>query len=105
MSGPRVFHVQATDPAWSQRGACRGLDPAVWCVDDYSSPDELELPRSICAGCEVRHQCLEHAITAGEQGMMWGGLTDSGRRDYQRSLRQREIRAAQGQTELFGANL
>lgn len=40
----------------------------------------VEAARVICAGCEVRTQCLEAALAADEQHGIWGGLTPEERR-------------------------
>jgi WhiB family redox-sensing transcriptional regulator len=31
--------------------------------------------KRICAGCDVRAQCLAHALAAGERHGIWGGTT------------------------------
>ena len=69
--------------SWRSRGACRGLDPAIF----YPSSDEdAEQAKSICATCPVREPCLEYALTAREHDGVWGGATE---RERRRMLRQR----------------
>jgi hypothetical protein len=58
-------------PEWRTRAACRGrldldfIDP---------TPEQVGECRAICAGCPVREQCLDDALTAGEAWGIWGGL-------------------------------
>ena len=43
---------------WRELGACRGLEAAMFYPDD----DDLALEaKAVCAGCDVRIACLEHA--------------------------------------------
>ena len=45
-------------------------------ADDYHYREA----RKICAGCEVRDECLEHAMSAPEKSGMWGGKSPRERR-------------------------
>ena len=44
--------------SWRQKGACRGLDPAIFYP--VSEEDAAEA-KSVCAKCPVREPCLEWA--------------------------------------------
>ena len=68
---------------WRQRGACHGLDPAIFFPD---SEDSASPAKEICAACPVRVACLEHALASREKDGVWGGTTDKERR---RIIRQR----------------
>ena len=39
----------------------------------------------VCAGCPVRIQCLEHALTADERHGVWGGFGETGLAGLRRS--------------------
>jgi WhiB family redox-sensing transcriptional regulator len=69
--------------SWRQKGACRGLDPAIFYP---AADDDAGQAKAICAGCPVRVQCLEHALTNREHDGIWGGATE---RERRRLLRQR----------------
>lgn len=66
--------------AWQQHSACQGDDGR-----DFYPPTNGERKReraarqqrakSICAGCPVISQCLDHALSTGERYGVWGGLT------------------------------
>ena len=69
--------------SWRQKGACRGLDPAVF----YPAFDEeAGEAKAICATCPVREACLEYALVNRERDGVWGGATEKERR---RIVRQR----------------
>ncbi len=36
--------------------------------------------KSICAGCAVRHECLDYALRIREPHGIWGGLNEAERR-------------------------
>ena len=38
--------------------------------------------KQVCAGCEVRAECLQQALDSGERYGVWGGLTDVERRRF-----------------------
>jgi WhiB family redox-sensing transcriptional regulator len=69
--------------SWRQKGACRGLDPAIFYP---ASDDDAGQAKSICAMCPVREACLEYALAHRERDGIWGGATEKERR---RLLRQR----------------
>jgi WhiB family redox-sensing transcriptional regulator len=54
------------------RGACRSVDPAVFYQDGALAE---ALAKRICAGCEVRLDCLVFALSTGNLDGVWGGLT------------------------------
>ena len=40
--------------------------------------------KSVCAGCEVKDDCLEYALVNGEKFGIWGGLSERERRRLRR---------------------
>jgi WhiB family redox-sensing transcriptional regulator len=64
-------------------GACRGLDASIFYPDD---DDEAFAAKAVCEGCNVRVECLEHALAVREKSGVWGGATE---RDRRRIIRQR----------------
>ncbi|MDE0649062.1 MAG: WhiB family transcriptional regulator, partial [Gammaproteobacteria bacterium] len=57
--------------------ACRGSGPVAFFHPDGigRAPWEPDDARSVCAGCEVRVDCLAYAYATGERHGVWGGLT------------------------------
>ncbi|MFM8563774.1 MAG: WhiB family transcriptional regulator [Acidimicrobiia bacterium] len=68
---------------WRDLGACRGLDPEVFFPE---SDEEADVAKNICATCDVRVACLEHALSSREKVGVWGGTTE---RERRRIVRQR----------------
>lgn len=60
------------DPSWMARGACVGADPAIWFPE---RGDTSSRAKAICASCEVRAECRDHAINYPELFGLWGGLS------------------------------
>ena len=73
------------DQPWRGKAACRGLDPTIF----YPDPDleeEALAAKAVCAECQVRESCLEHALGYREKDGVWGGCTE---RERRRIIRQR----------------
>jgi WhiB family redox-sensing transcriptional regulator len=69
--------------SWRLKGACRGLDPAIF----YPvSEEDAEEAKAVCANCPVREPCLEWALGTREHDGVWGGATE---RERRRMIRQR----------------
>jgi len=70
---------------WYLRGACRGLESSIFYPDPAVEAEEARA-LDVCAGCEVRSECLDHALARRESTGIWGGTTE---RDRRRILRGR----------------
>jgi len=70
---------------WYLRGACRGMESSIFYPDPAQAAEEARA-LAVCPGCEVRSECLEHALARRESTGIWGGTTESDRR---RILRRR----------------
>ncbi len=82
---PVAVPTQPSPAQWYLRGACRGLESAVF----YPDPDsEADVARAleVCSGCAVLDACLDHALTRRETTGIWGGTTE---RERRRILRRR----------------
>ena len=75
---------------WQKLAACRGVPTEVFFPNDDAT---VESAKSICFGCSVARQCLEHAIHSREEEGIWGGATGAERRSLIR--RRRRARAKQ----------
>lgn len=74
---------------WAGRAACAeaGRDPEIWFpksgVSEYmpGRPQTRGIAeaKAICAGCEVRRECLDHAFGDRRLVGIWGGLTEQER--------------------------
>lgn len=67
---------------WAVRAACLGHDPNLWFLDDPGGT--YRDARRICAGCEVRAECLAWAVETNTRDGLWGGLAPHERRGLRR---------------------
>lgn len=74
---------------WSSKAACKGQDPRWWFPSAENSLKErrdMKAAISICQGCEVQSDCLQHAL-AHESDGIWGGMTGKQRKGLKRERR------------------
>jgi WhiB family redox-sensing transcriptional regulator len=64
-------------PEWQERALCAQTDPEAFFPEKGGSTREA---KRICAGCEVRAECLEYALAFDERFGIWGGLSERERR-------------------------
>lgn len=70
---------------WRTQAACRTLDPDVFFTSDSfenkQEKEERELAaKAVCDRCDVRSECLDYALRAGERYGIWGGMNPAERR-------------------------
>jgi WhiB family transcriptional regulator, redox-sensing transcriptional regulator len=87
--------MTATESAmnWRSSAACLSADPDLFFPISSTGPAENQIARAkmVCAGCRVRRECLEFALTHDQTQGIWGGTTPE---DRQRDRRRRRRRAA-----------
>lgn len=66
---------------WQEEANCLGVDPDLFFPERGASTREA---KAVCAGCEVRVDCLEYALANGEKFGIWGGLSERERRRLRR---------------------
>lgn len=66
---------------WQERALCAQTDPEAFFPEKGGSTREA---KRICAGCEVRTECLEYALQHDERFGIWGGLSERERRKLKR---------------------
>jgi WhiB family redox-sensing transcriptional regulator len=69
---------------WMASGLCAQTDPEEFFPEKGGSSRVAKL---ICAGCEVRAECLEYALEQDERYGIWGGLSERERRAIRRAGR------------------
>lgn len=80
---PRASFRFREEP-WTEQANCVGVD------QDLFFPERGETTReakAICAGCEVRFECLEAALARGEKFGIWGGASERERRRMRKNRR------------------
>ncbi|MGH3693191.1 MAG: WhiB family transcriptional regulator [Pseudonocardiaceae bacterium] len=70
-------------PDWQERALCAQTDPEAFFPEKGGSTREA---KRICAGCEVRAECLEYALAFDERFGIWGGLSERERRKLKRGV-------------------
>ena len=66
---------------WQERALCAQTDPEAFFPEKGGSTREA---KRICAGCEVRVECLEYALENDERFGIWGGMSERERRKQRR---------------------
>ena len=82
---------------WRSAAAFRSADPDLFFPISATGPAAGQIARAktICAGCGVRQECLEFALTREQNYGIWGGTTPD---DRQRDRRRRRRAAGRGVT-------
>jgi len=72
--------------AWTEQAACSDALPDLFFpVSEFGAAEEqITEAKRICAGCPVRIDCLDHALSRGEASGIWGGTTERERRHLRR---------------------
>jgi len=80
---------------WVDRARCREEDPELFFPIGSTGPAavQAEVAKAVCAHCTVRDECLEWALTTGQDSGVWGGLAEEERRAIRRD-RRRQVRTA-----------
>lgn len=78
-----VKYQDADTLAWQLKSACRGVNTNLFYLDDnMRGPEKAErvaAAKRICAGCPVKTECLDYAMTNKEIYGVWGGTSEEER--------------------------
>jgi len=80
VSGPDFLNIIAP-PAWTTDALCAQVDPDLF-YPETGAPNRDA--KRVCAGCEVRVECLAYALAHRERHGVWGGTTERERRRLRR---------------------
>jgi WhiB family transcriptional regulator, redox-sensing transcriptional regulator len=80
---PDALRVEQFRPAWHADAACRGRGTAVF-FPGRGQNTACANAKAVCAGCPVRDECLDAALTHGELAGIWGGTSERERRRLRR---------------------
>jgi WhiB family redox-sensing transcriptional regulator len=86
---------------WRAASACLSADPELFFPIAHGSAADGQISSAlrVCAGCTVRQQCLDFAMTTGEAHGIWGGTTPDERiRARRRATRRRKELQSRPQT-------
>ncbi len=81
---------------WRSAGACLSADPDLFFPISEMGPADQQIARAkvICAGCVVRQECLDFALTHNQTHGVWGGTTAEERQRARRRKRRAAAAAA-----------
>ncbi len=81
---------------WRSAGACLSADPDLFFPISTTGPGERQVAQAkvICAGCVVRQECLEFAMSNDLSYGIWGGSTPEDRQRQRRRTRRAAAAAA-----------
>ena len=82
MSAPDFVNIVAP-PEWMADGLCAQVDPELWFPE---KGDQAREAKRLCAGCDVRVECLAYALAHGERHGVWGGVAERERRRMHRPV-------------------
>lgn len=68
------------DGYWRDDAACLAHDPRIWFPTVPGNSRAARRAKEICAGCQVRADCLAYAIGNHEHYGIWGGLSEEERK-------------------------
>ena len=85
-----------SEPVWRAQASCRADNATYFFAPPHferkQEKDSREsVARRLCAGCDVKHECLDYALTVSESHGIWGGMNELERR---RLLRRRAVPAS-----------
>lgn len=66
-------------PNWRELRNCRDTPPKIF-FTGYNKDEEIA--KAICGKCVVRDNCLQEALTKGEEHGIWGGLNEKERFNF-----------------------
>lgn len=77
----RVARQPTRRENWRSLAACRSADPDLFFPISSSgrSTAQVAEAKAICAGCQVRYECLAFALRTHQAHGVWGGLSEQER--------------------------
>jgi WhiB family transcriptional regulator, redox-sensing transcriptional regulator len=72
----------ADSGSWWERAACQQVNTELFFPVTEAGPGQLQVARAkaVCATCGVRADCLDYATSTQQAHGVWGGLSESERR-------------------------
>lgn len=84
--------INEGDVSWMERGACRSPKvPTEWFFPKRGSNKIVEQAKAICAGCQVKDECLAYAIRTHQRMGIWGGVAGKDIRTLSAQHRRGEV--------------
>lgn len=71
--------MAASTANWRTAAACRVFDPDLFfpvSPSGLAAQRQVATAKEVCAGCQVRAECLEFALRTGQAHGVWGGMSE-----------------------------
>ena len=81
MQGKLIEALAVDELSWQDYANCRGANADLFFPERGASTRKA---KAICTACEVRSDCLDFALRAGEKFGIWGGMSERERRRVRR---------------------
>ncbi len=80
---------------WRDRAACLTEDPELFVPVGNTGPAIMQIAeaKKVCERCDVRAECLQWALEAGQDHGVWGGLSEDERRAMKRRNARSRVRS------------
>jgi WhiB family transcriptional regulator, redox-sensing transcriptional regulator len=78
LEDPPSLEAILNRPSWHRQAACRDVGVGTFMAAVGSQYEYF--PRQLCAGCQVRPECLQTALADDSLQGFWGGTTPAERR-------------------------
>jgi WhiB family redox-sensing transcriptional regulator len=80
---------------WRHRAACRAEDPELFFPVGTTGPAALQIEeaKAVCRRCPAIEQCLNWALTSGQEHGVWGATDEDERRSIKRRAARRRGRS------------
>lgn len=83
---------EAATANWRNKAKCRGSDPDMF-FPESKDKQYAKKALAVCHKCEVKDDCLDHAIENNEKYGVWGGMTPAERDMISRTRHNRQARS------------
>jgi WhiB family redox-sensing transcriptional regulator len=88
MARSSAYGFESGGDNWRDNAACLREDPELFfpvgSEKHESVKYQISLAKEVCARCVVINECLEYALTTGQNDGVWGGLSADERRALKR---------------------
>lgn len=71
---------------WRHKALCKEEDPELFFPIGDTGPArmQVEQAKNVCKRCPVTEECLRWALESGQDSGVWGGMSESERRELKR---------------------
>lgn len=79
-----ALSVRTEEPTWMEQAVCAQTDPESWFPEKGGSTREA---KGMCRRCDVTDKCLAYALEHDERFGVWGGKSETERKQMRRAAK------------------